>query len=143
MSRISDHVSLAEAIKSATAKRKGIDNTPTADAKVRMTNVAEKVFEPLRTHFNVPIYISSFYRSEKLNKAVNGSKTSQHVKGEAMDLDADVFGGITNKQIFDYIKNNLEYDQLIWEYGNATNPSWVHVSLKLCGKNRKQIIKIV
>ena len=142
MRNISEYITYGEAIKSETAIRKKIDNTPTTEATIAMVNVAEKIFEKVREHFGVPIAITSFYRSPRLNKAVGGSRTSQHVKGEALDMDADKYGKITNSQIFNYIKDNLEYDQLIWEYGNYDNPAWVHVSLKLCGANRKQIIMI-
>jgi len=142
MSNISKHITLAEAIHSNTAKRCNIDNTPNEEALLNMKHVAENVFEPIRKHFGIPIGISSFYRSPKLNKAVKGSKTSQHTKGEAIDIDADIFGGVTNAQIFEFVKENLDYDQLIWEYGNDKNPAWVHVSLKRVGKNKMQILYI-
>lgn len=139
---ISKNITLEEAIKSQVAIRDGIDNTPPKDVLLNMKHVAENVFEPIREHFGVPIAISSFYRCPELNKKVKGSSTSQHVKGEAIDIDADIFGKITNKQIFDFVKDNLDFDQLIWEYGDSKNPSWVHVSLKRVGKNRKQILRI-
>jgi len=135
--QISKHLTLAELTKSNTALRLKIDNTPTAEHLENLKIVANNVFEPLREHFGVPIAISSGYRSEALNTAVKGSITSQHCKGEALDIDADIFGKITNKQIFDFIKNNLVFDQLINEY----NYSWVHVSFKKIG-NRKQILSI-
>lgn len=137
---ISEFISEAEAFKSSTAIRLKIDNT-TNDAEVlaNMKHVAKNIFDPLRRHFNRPIGVSSFYRSPKLNKAIKGSATSQHCTGEAIDIDADIFGGLTNKEIFEWVKNNLEYDQLINEY----NYSWVHVSLKRNGKNRKQILNII
>jgi len=140
--RISKHITLGEAIKSQTATRHGIDNTPNGEVLLNMQHLANNVFEPIREHFGIPIGISSFYRSPKLNQKVKGSKTSQHMKGEAMDIDADIFGGITNKEIFDYIKKNLDFDELIWEYGDDDNPAWVHVSLKRVGKNSKQILRI-
>jgi zinc D-Ala-D-Ala carboxypeptidase len=143
MTSISKHITLAEAIKSQTAVRKGIDNTPTEEHLVNMKHIAENVFEPIREYFKVPIGISSFYRGPKLNKAIGGSKTSQHVNGEAMDIDADIFGKITNMQIFNYIKDNLLFDQLIFEFGTKDNPDWVHVSLKRNGPNRKQILRAV
>ena len=139
---ISKNITLEEAIKSQVAIRDGIDNTPPKDILLNMKHVAENVFEPIREHFGVPIAISSFYRCPELNKKVKGSLTSQHVKGEAIDIDADIFGKITNKQIFDFVKDNLDFDQLIWEYGDSKNPSWVHVSLKRVGKNRKQTLRI-
>lgn len=139
---VSKNISYKEATHSTTAKRLGIDNTPNAEQFSNMVYVAENVFQPIREHFGVPIYVSSFFRSEALNKAVRGSSSSTHTKGEAMDLDADVFEGVTNAQIFEYIKNNLEFDQLIWEFGTDENPAWVHVSLSK-RNNRKQILKAV
>ncbi len=139
---VSKNISYKEATHSTTAKRLGIDNTPNAEQFSNMVYVAENVFQPVREHFGVPIYVSSFFRSEALNKAVRGSSSSTHIKGEAMDLDADVYEGVTNAQIFEYIKNNLEFDQLIWEFGTHENPAWVHVSLSK-RNNRKQVLKAV
>lgn len=137
--QISKNISYKEAVYSNTASKLGIDNTPSPATLERMKLVANKVFQPIREHFGVPIKVTSFYRSPKLNKAVGGSKTSQHVLGEAMDLKGT--NGVTNKQIYDFIKSNLEFDQLIWEYGTDKEPSWVHVSYKK-GKNRKQTLRI-
>lgn len=136
---ISKNISYKEATLSTTAKRLGIDNTPNAEQFSNMVHVAENVFQPVREHFDTPIYVSSFFRSEALNKAIRGSSSSTHMKGEAMDLDADVYGKVTNAEIFHYIKDNLEFDQLIWEFGTDMNPDWVHVSLSK-GNNRKQIL---
>jgi zinc D-Ala-D-Ala carboxypeptidase len=137
--KISAHISYQEATKSRTAIKNGIDNTPDENVLEKMKLVAEKVFEPLREEMCVPIGISSFFRSKALNKKIGGSSTSSHVKGEAIDIDADMFGLITNKNIFDYIKDNLEFDQLIWEYGTDKEPNWVHVSYRE-GNNRNQIL---
>ncbi len=102
--------------------------------------LAEKVFEPVRVHFGVPIHISSGYRSIELNKCIGGSLTSQHCTGEAIDIDMDGSqSGVTNKMVFDYIKDNLVYDQIINEF----DYSWVHVSYAANGKNRKQVLKAV
>jgi zinc D-Ala-D-Ala carboxypeptidase len=139
--KISDHISLKEATHSSTAKRKGIDNNPTEDHLCNMQDTALNVFEPVRDYFGVPIGITSFYRSEALNEAIGGSKTSQHSRGEAIDLDADVYGGVTNAEIFDYISENVDYDQLIWEFGNDDQPDWVHVSFNTKGKCRNQRLK--
>ena len=136
---VSKNISYKEATHSTTAKRLGIDNTPDAEQFSNMIHVAENVFQPVREHFDTPIYVSSFFRSEALNSAIRGSSSSTHMKGEAMDLDADVFGKVTNAQIFHYIKDNLEFDQLIWEFGTETEPAWVHVSLSK-GNNRNQIL---
>lgn len=137
---VSKNISYKEATHSTTAKRLGIDNTPNAEQFSNMVYVAENVFQPLREHFKCPIYISSFFRSDDLNKAVRGSASSTHKKGEAMDLDADVYGVVTNAQIFHYIKDNLEFDQLIWEFGTESEPAWIHVSLSK-RNNRNQILK--
>ena len=137
---VSKNISYKEATHSTTAKRLGIDNTPNAEQFSSMVYVAENVFQPIREHFGTPIYVSSFFRSEGLNKAIKGSINSTHKKGEAMDLDADVYGGVTNAQIFNYIKDNLEFDQLIWEFGTDDEPAWVHVSLSK-RNNRNQILR--
>jgi len=138
---LSFHLTLEEATKSATAIRKGIYNLPVDEHLAALVNTANKIFEPIRNHFNVPIGISSGYRSNALNEAIGGSKTSQHSKGEALDIDADIYGSITNKQIFDFIRNNLDFDQLIWEFGTESEPNWVHVSIKHFGEQRKQILR--
>ena len=142
--QLSKHLSLAEVTRSETAKRRGISNQPTAEHLENFKLLAEKVFEPIRLHFGVPIHISSGYRSAALNKAVGGSKTSQHCSGEAIDIDMDgSANGITNKMIFDFIKDNLQFDQIIWEFGTDSNPDWVHVSYESSGKQRKQVLKAV
>jgi hypothetical protein len=141
--KISQHLSLSEVTRSETAKRKGISNTPTAEHLENFKLLAEKVFEPIRAHFGVPIHISSGYRSKELNDAIGGSQTSQHSKGQAIDIDMDgSTNGITNKMIFDFIKDKLDFDQLIWEFGTDKNPDWVHVSYTKAG-NRKQKLKAV
>lgn len=139
MERISKYVSYDEATKSQTAIRNKIDNKPNTEEINNMKYVASKVFDKVREHFGIPLKVSSFFRCKKLNTAVGGSATSQHMTGEAIDIDADG-SSITNAQVFDYIKNNLDFDQLIWEFGDKKNPAWVHVSLKRNGKNRKQIL---
>lgn len=141
--KISKHLSLAEVVRSETAKRRGISNMPTAEHLENFKLLAENVFEKVREHFKVPIYISSGYRSKELNDAIGGSKTSQHSKGQAIDIDMDGSRSkVTNADIYNYIKNNLEYDQLIWEFGTDSNPDWVHVSYSE-NKNRKQRLKAV
>tara|TARA_S200002703_G_C3741398_1_gene227988 strand:- start:198 stop:659 length:462 start_codon:yes stop_codon:yes gene_type:complete len=137
--RLSKNLTLREAIKSNTATRLGINNTPEEWEIHNLRAVAENVFQPVRDHFGVPIAVSSGYRSKELNRAIGGSKYSQHMIGEALDLDADVYGKVTNAEIFNYIKNNLEWDQMIWEFGDDEEPNWVHVSYKESGNNRKQI----
>ena len=138
---ISEHVSLKEATRSNTAKRLGIENMPDNETLITMQITAEHIFEPLRNKFNEPIYISSFYRSSELNKAIGGSTSSQHCKGEAIDID-DVYSKASNADFFNYIKDKLEFDQLIWEFGDDENPAWVHVSYNL-GKNRMRVLKAI
>ena len=140
--QLSKNLSLAEVMRSETAKRKGVSNMPTEAHIENFKLLAEKVFQPIREHFAVPIHISSGYRSAALNKAIGGSATSQHCSGEAIDIDMDGTD-ITNAQIFNYIKDNLEFDQLIWEFGTDANPDWVHVSYNSDGAQRKQILKAV
>lgn len=137
--QLSKNLSLAEVTRSETAKRKGISNMPTPEHLENFKKLAENVFQPIREHFGVPIHISSGYRSAALNKAVGGSSSSQHCTGEAIDIDMDGTA-ITNAQIFNFIKDNLNFDQLIWEFGTDSNPDWVHVSYESTGKQRKQIL---
>ena len=141
MKNISKNISYKEATYSNTAIKKGIDNTPNDTQLCVMETTAEKIFQLVRDHFGVPIYISSFFRSKKLNGAVKGSKTSDHMNGEAIDMDADVFGKITNAQIFHFIKDYLEFNQLIWEYGDDENPNWVHASY-VEGNNKNEILVV-
>jgi hypothetical protein len=138
--QLSENLSLAEVIRSETAKRKGVTNMPTPEHIANFKKLAENIFQPIRKHFGKPIHISSGYRSDALNKAIGGSKTSQHCKGEAIDIDMDG-SSITNAQVFNFIKDNLNFDQLIWEFGTDKNPDWVHVSYNSTGKQRKQILK--
>ena len=138
--RLSNNLSLSEVAKSNTAIRLGIDNTPTNPEHLRnLRTIAEKVFQPLRDHFGKPIFVSSGYRSDALNKTIRGSKTSQHCKGQALDLDNDAIGSPTNADIFYHILDWLEFDQLIWERGDDDNPAWVHVSYNE-GNNRQQVL---
>ena len=132
---ISNHISYNEAIHSNTAKSRKIDNTPSPDTIVRMKYIAYNVFEPLREWYGKPIYVNSFYRSSKLNQIIGGAKNSQHVKGEAVDISVRSKEG--NKALFEWIKENVEFDQLI----NEKNFSWIHVSLKL-KDNRNMVFNI-
>ena len=138
---ISKHISEKEATKSVTALRLGIDNTPDGDTLNNMKLLAEKIFEPLREFVGGPIKINSFYRSTALNEAIGGSSRSQHCQGRALDLD-DIYGHKTNKQMFEWIKENLDFDQMIWEFG-SDNPDWVHVSYVSEDKNRNRVLKAV
>lgn len=138
--KLSEHLDLSEVIRSDSAKRNGISNMPTEEHIANFMLLAEKIFEPIREHFGVPIRISSGYRSKELNAKIGGSSSSQHCKGQAVDLDQDgSTNGVSNADVFNYIKDNLPFDQLIWEFGNEDNPDWVHVSYVPNG--RKQILK--
>ena len=105
-----------------------------------MELVAEKVFEPLREWVGGPIKVNSFFRGSKLNKAIGGAKKSQHMKGQAMDID-DNYGNATNAEMFHWIKDNLEFDQLIWEFGDDDNPNWLHVSYVGDISNRNRCLR--
>lgn len=133
--KLSEHISLQEAIQSPTALRLKIDNTPDALTLVNMKMVAEKCFEPLRKWYNKPIKINSFYRSIKLNAAVGGASNSQHCRGQAIDISAG--SKEENKKLFDWCKDNLVFDQLINEY----NFTWVHISYSSIA-NKKQVLII-
>ena len=137
---ISEHITYAEAIHSNTAKRKGIDNTPNPTQVEAMKLIAEKVFEPLRSWAGGAIKVNSFFRSPFLNEAIGGVSTSQHCKGQAIDID-DVYGHKSNSEMFAYIRKNLDFDQLIWEFGTEMNPNWIHVSYVSKEENRKRCLK--
>jgi hypothetical protein len=142
--KLSEHLSLSEVTRSESAKRKGISNMPTEAHIANFKLLAENIFEPIRNHFRCPIIISSGYRSKELNAAIGGSATSQHCSGEAIDIDMDgTPNGVTNRMVFDYIKDNLTWDQMIFEFGDKENPDWVHVSYESTGKQRKQILRAV
>ena len=132
--RLSAHFDLAEFTRSESAKRHGVSNQPTEEHLANIKVLCEKVLEPIRMKFG-PINISSGYRSKTLNHFIGGSLSSQHCEGKAADVDMDGMTNATNKEIFDYIKNSLDFDQLINEF----NYSWVHVSYNQ-GKNRKQVL---
>ena len=138
--KLSKNLSLGEFTRSQTAKRKGIDNSPSEKHLEAAKLLAENIFQPIRECFAVPIFISSGYRSDALNEAIGGSKTSQHSKGEAIDIDMDHRNGPENEEIFHYIRENLLFDQLIWEFGTDERPDWVHVSYNSDGKQRGQIL---
>ena len=142
MKKISKHISYKEATKSITAIRLGIDNTPFEYELGNMKAVAENIFEPLRKWVGGAIKVTSFFRSTKLNEAIGGSARSQHCEGRAIDID-DVYGHKTNAEMFDYIKNNLDFDQLIWEFGTEQNPDWLHVSYVSPERNRGRILKAI
>lgn len=136
--RISDHISYAEATRSETARRYGVCNAPNEQQLEAMRLAAINVFEPLREYVREPILVNSFFRSRELNDLLPGSSArSQHLTGEAMDIQAPAGASYTNADLFYYIKNKLDYDQLIWEFGDAVNPAWVHVSWKPINRRRQ------
>jgi len=146
---ISQHLTYEEVYKSQTAIRNSIDNTPNEEQLNNIKLLAEKVFEPLRQLVSnargkdSPLFISSCFRCEALNKLVGGSPTSQHCKGQAVDIDMDGrFPDFDNAKLFNLVKEQIDFDQLIWEFGTDQNPDWVHVSYNANG-NRKSIIRAV
>ena len=137
---ISKHVSHKEGVYSITATRRGIDNIPNKEQLDNMELIADSVFEPLRQWVGGPIKINSFFRCPELNKAIGGSSKSQHCKGQAIDID-DTFGIATNAEMYHFIKDHLDFDQIIWEFGNDDNPDWVHVSYVSPEDNRNRCLK--
>ena len=140
--KLSANLSLGEFTRSQTAKRRGIDNTPKGEHLEAAKLLAEKIFQPIREHFNKPIFISSGYRSQALNEAIGGSPRSFHSHGLALDLDQDGRNKrVSNADVFYYIKDNLPFTELIWEFGDETNPNWVHVAIAP-GREEERKIKI-
>lgn len=139
---ISTNLSLKEAVRSNTARRLGIANTPDDYQVGNMELIANKIFQPLREWVKGPIRVNSFFRCEELNRAIGGSSRSQHCEGRAIDLD-DTFGHATNAEMFKYIKDNLNFDQLIWEFGDEKNPDWIHVSYVSEDQNRNRCLKAI
>ena len=136
---ISKHISDKEGVYSNTAIRRGIDNIPNSEQLSNMKVLAENIFEPLRSYVGGPIKINSFFRSIELNKAIGGSSKSQHCKGQALDID-DTFGRMSNAEMYEFIKKHLNFDQLIWEFGDDKNPAWVHVSYVSEKENRNRCL---
>ena len=134
MKRISKHISYKEAVGSNYAKQKGIKNKPNEEQVENMKLLAKEVFEPLREWVDAPIRVNSMFRSKELNSAIKGSLKSSHLNGEAMDITS--MGGKSNLEMFHWIKDNLCFDQLIWEFGKE--PKWLHVSFSK--NNRKQVL---
>ena len=135
---ISKHISYHEGTYSQTGVRRDLDNTPDDDQLKRMEEVAENLFEPLREWVGGPIKINSFFRGKPVNTAIGGSRKSQHMKGQAIDID-DTFGHKTNAEMYHYVKDNLDFDQLIWEFGTDKNPNWLHISWVSHRPNRKKL----
>ena len=138
MAKISKHITYHEGTYSRTGERKNLDNTPNPRQLKCMAEVAENLFEPLREWVGGPIKVNSFFRGEPVNTAIGGSKYSQHMKGQAIDID-DTFGHKTNAEMYHYIKDNLDFDQMIWEFGTDENPNWLHISWVSHRPNRKKL----
>ena len=137
---ISKHISYKEGVYSITATRRGINNDPNDEQLNNMELLAEKVFEPLREWVGGPIKINSFFRCPELNKAIGGSSKSQHCHGQAIDID-DTYGKVANSEMYHYVKSNLDFDQMIWEFGDDDNPDWVHISYVSEEDNRRRCLK--
>lgn len=137
---LSKHISDKESTYSITALRLGLDNTPGDYEYANMELLAKEIFEPLRKFVGGPIKINSFYRGPELNKAIGGSSKSQHCEGRAIDID-DTYGYKTNAEMYKWIKDNLNFDQMIWEFGDDNNPAWVHVSYVSEDQNRNRCLK--
>ena len=137
---ISEHISYKEGVYSRTATRLDIDNEPNNEQMDNMCLIAQEVFEPLRMWVGGPIKINSFFRSPELNKAIGGSGKSQHCHGQAIDLD-DTFGRATNAEMYYFIKKHLDFDQMIWEFGDEDNPDWVHISYVSESENRNRCLQ--
>ena len=139
--KLSANFLMDEFTRSDTAKRRGIDNNPGLEHAEAALELFKHIVQPIRDHFGISIFLSSGYRSAALNKAIGGSQTSQHSKGEAVDIDMDNRKGPENEDVFHYIRENLPFDQLIWEFGTDSRPDWVHVSYKKGGPQRGQILR--
>jgi len=138
--KLTENFSLNELTKSQTAERKGIDNTPSAEHQENLKSLCEMILQPIRDHFGQVVSVSSGYRSPELCVAIGSSTQSQHAKGQASDF--EIFG-VSNKELADYIDENLDYDQLILEYWKGEdepNSGWVHCSFNTQG-NRKQYLR--
>ena len=138
--KLTENFSLNELTKSQTAERKGIDNTPSAEHQENLKSLCEMILQPIRDHFGQVVSVSSGYRSPELCVAIGSYTQSQHAKGQASDF--EIFGG-SNKELADYIDENLDYDQLILEYWKGEdepNSGWVHCSFNTQG-NRKQYLR--
>ena len=130
------HFTIAELCRSTTADRLGINNRCNQEHVDNLTALVNNVLDPLRDWYGKPLTVSSGYRCAALNKAVKGTSNSQHMSGQAADIDTG--DRQQNKLLFDYIQKNLPFDQLIDE----SNFAWVHVSYRADGKNRNQILKL-
>ena len=139
--QLSDHFSLFEFTRSQTASRLGINNNPPEQVKKRLKTLANAVLEPVRSHFGKPVRISSGYRCLALNEAIGSKSNSQHIRGEAADFEIP---GVPNLEVALWVSKNLQYDQVIWEYGSLKDPAagWIHCSYKTEG-NRNIVLTVM
>ena len=138
--KLSNNFSLNEMTKSQTATRKGISNNPSEDHMNNLKELCVNVLQRVRDHFGRVVSVSSGYRSPALNEAIGGSPRSFHSHGMALDLDQDGRNkGVSNADVFFFIKENLPFSELIWEFGNEDNPNWVHVAIAKGRENEKKI----
>lgn len=138
------YFTMRELTKSSTAERLKIDNSANILIQSSLNKLVDKILDPLRTAWGKPIVVSSGYRCPKLNKAIGGSTTSQHMKGEAADIHTTTDSFADNKKLYDLIlKLKLPFDQLIWEFGNDTGPDWIHVSFGNLNRRQKLRAKTV
>jgi len=140
--KLSENFTLSEMTKSQTAIRKNIDNTPTDEHIENLKHVAETLLQPIRNHFGKPVTVSSGYRSVNLCEAIGSSSKSQHAKGEAADFE---IGGVDNQELGLWIRDNIEYDQLILEFYNDGDPNsgWIHCSMVKDREPRKSTLKAI
>tara|TARA_R110001599_G_scaffold243766_1_gene443648 strand:+ start:492 stop:1100 length:609 start_codon:yes stop_codon:yes gene_type:complete len=142
--KLSENLSLSEITKSNTARRRNISNEPTPKHLKNLKHLAENGFQPIREHFGVPVYISSGYRSEELNSAIGGALNSHHKDGNAIDLDQDGRNtGVSNADIFWFILDNMDYTELIYEFGDDKNPGWVHYALVQGREKEKKTLRAI
>ena len=138
--KLSKNLTYKEAITSKTAENLGISNDMTKEHLINAVYLAIKVFQPIRDHFKKPIRVHSLYRGHEVNTAINGAKGSQHLKGEAIDIDVDMYDyDFNNYDVFKWVINNLDFDQIIYEFGDGVQNNWTHISYTRHRTNRKRI----
>lgn len=142
MAKLSKNFLFEEFTKSEIADKLMLNNTPTTDQLQNIQNLVDYLLQPLRDYMQVPITITSGFRSKALNIAIKGSATSQHCANNGAAVDIECFSK-GNKALFDAIKDNFIFDQLIWEYGDDNNPDWVHVSYVTHRPLRNQILRAI
>jgi zinc D-Ala-D-Ala carboxypeptidase len=138
--KLSDNFRLSELTKSNTALRLGIDNTPSQEEIDRLEYLCLRVLQPVRNYYNRSVIVSSGFRCLQLNQELKSGNRSQHVRGEAADFEIP---GLDNYEVACWVRDNLEYDQLILEfYDGSPSSGWIHVSIKEEGNNRMECLTI-